>query len=68
MVSDCYAIDYITTRHRYANSSAAGAAAALLAGTDMACEDYSALVPAVLQGLVPQEALDAALRRVLLAR
>lgn len=43
VVSDCGAIDSIVNSHEWAPTRARAAAAALRAGTDLACLDYSAL-------------------------
>ena len=68
VVSDCGALNAITDQHGATQSYAAGAAAALLAGTDLACTDYSPLQRALRLGLVREGDVNVALRRVLLAR
>lgn len=68
VVSDCGAIEDIADNHGWAATQAEGAAAALRAGTDLACQDYSHLGEGLEWGLVDREHIDAALRRVLLAR
>lgn len=67
-MSDCGALDNIADQHAWAPTGTAGAAAALHAGTDLACTDYSALLTAVEEGLVGESEVDAAVRRVLMAR
>lgn len=68
VVSDCGAIEDIADNHGWAATQAEGAAAALKAGTDLACQDYSRLGEALERGLVGLREIDAALHRLLLAR
>ncbi|GAB4820706.1 hypothetical protein N2152v2_007752 [Parachlorella kessleri] len=68
VVSDCGAVDSIWQHHQYANSSTTAAAAALKAGTDLNCGDYSGLIQAEREGLVTRKEVAAAVKRVLLAR
>ncbi|WP_068086506.1 glycoside hydrolase family 3 C-terminal domain-containing protein [Novosphingobium rosa] len=69
VVSDCDAVGYIATFHHYRLDAKGAAAAALKAGTDLDCgPTYDALPAAVREGLVPESALDQALRRVFASR
>ena len=69
VVSDCGAIDDIYERHKVAPTAAAAAALAVKAGTDLECGNtYANLVDAVKQGLISEQAIDAAVRRLFLAR
>lgn len=69
VVSDCGAIDDIYERHKVAPAAAAAAALAVKAGTDLECGNtYANLVDAVKQGLISEQAIDAAVRRLFLAR
>ena len=65
VVSDCGAIRDIYTYHKAASSPEEAAAMALQAGTDLECGDvFKALQDALLLGLVTEDDLDVALRRV----
>jgi beta-glucosidase len=69
VVSDCGAIDDIYERHKVAPTAAAAAALAVKAGTDLECgRTYANLVDAVQQGLITEQAIDAAVQRLFLAR
>eukprot|EP00887_Chlorella_sp_A99_P002667 scaffold6.g2667.t1 len=70
VVSDCEAIEAISNpfQHGWAAGAAEGAAAALRAGTDLACKHYDALRGALERGLVRQAEVDAALERLLVSR
>ncbi|KAL4424088.1 hypothetical protein ABPG75_001389 [Micractinium tetrahymenae] len=68
VVSDCGAIEDIADNHGWAATQAEGAAAALKAGTDLACQDYSHLREGLERGVVSKQDIDTALRRLLLAR
>ena len=69
VVSDCDAVADIVNTHKFAPSAAQGAAAAVLAGTDLDCGgEYASLVDAVHQGLLPESAIDAAVTRLFRAR
>ena len=69
VVSDCGAISDIYRNHKTSPSAPAGVAAALKAGTDLACGvEYTNLLPAVRAGLASEADVDRAVRRLLLAR
>ncbi|HFE53182.1 MAG TPA: glucan 1,4-alpha-glucosidase, partial [Bacteroidetes bacterium] len=70
IVSDCGAIDDIWRGHKLVGSEVEAAARALLAGTDLECGEraYLALAEAVRQGLIQEQDVDTALRRVFTAR
>ncbi len=69
VVSDCGAIHDIHVNHRYAATPEEGAAAAVRAGCDLNCgRAYEALLKALQDGLIRQEEIDTALRRLLRAR
>ncbi len=58
-----------TAGHHYSPDAAHASAAAVLAGTDTNCGDeYDALPQAVKQGLLPESALDTAVKRLFTAR
>jgi len=69
VVSDCGAINDIYERHKVAPTAAAGSALAVKAGTDLECGHvYANLVDAVRQGLITEQAIDTAVKRLFLAR
>jgi beta-glucosidase len=69
IVSDCGAIDDIYLRHRIVTTAPAAAALAVKSGTDLDCGDvYSNLVQAVKQGLISEQEIDVAVKRLFLAR
>ena len=69
IVSDCGAINDISERHKVAPTAAAAAALAVKAGTDLECgRVYANLVDAVNQGLITEQAIDSAVKRLFLAR
>src|SRR6266516_954821 len=69
VVSDCGAINDINERHKVTPTPAAAAALAVKAGTDLECgRVYANLVDAVKQGLIAEQAIDTAVRRLFLAR
>ncbi len=69
VVSDCGAVHDIWKNHNYAETPAEASALAIKAGNDLNCGGtYGALVSAVRKGLVSEEDLDLALKRVLMAR
>ena len=69
VVSDCGAINDIYERHKVAPTAAAAAARAVKAGTDLECGGvYANLVDAVKQGLITEQAIDTAVKRLFLAR
>jgi beta-glucosidase len=69
IVSDCDAVGYIESFHNYRLDVPSAAAAALAAGTDLDCgPSYDALPEAMRRGLIPESAVDNALRRVLSSR
>jgi len=69
VVSDCGAITDIVEGHKYKPTMAEAAAAAVKAGTDLTCGDeYASLVEAVGRGLIAEQEIDRALRRLFVAR
>lgn len=69
VVSDCGAINDIYERHKVAPTAAAAAARAVRTGTDLECgRVYANLVDAVKQGLITEQAIDTAVKRLFLAR
>jgi beta-glucosidase len=79
VTSDCGAVgDFYSTGsqgfsgtagHHFSPDAAHASATAVLAGTDTSCGDeYDALPQAVKQGLLPETALDTAVRRLFTAR
>ena len=69
VVGDCGAVEDVFYNHHAAPTLAAGAAAALRAGTDLDCgRGYRALGEALAAGLVAETDLDRALVRLLSAR
>jgi beta-glucosidase len=69
VVSDCGAVDDVIHGHTYKPSMAEAAAAAVKAGTDLACGDeYESLVEAVQRGLISEREIDRALEKLFVAR
>ena len=69
VVSDCGAIDDIYARHRVVATAAQAAALAVKTGTDLECGHvYANLVDAVKQGLITEQEIDTAVKRLFLAR
>jgi beta-glucosidase len=69
VVSDCGAIDDIYLRHGLVATAAEASALAVRRGCDLECgSTYRSLGEAVKQGLVREQDLDLALRRLMLAR
>jgi len=69
VVSDCGAIDDICQGHRLADTADAAAALAVKGGCDLNCGcTYKALTIAVKHGLIAEDDLDRALRRLFEAR
>ena len=69
VVSDCDAVGDIVGGHHYADTREQAAADAVKAGTDLNCGGtYSALVTAVHSGLISEDEINTALRRVLTER
>jgi beta-glucosidase len=71
VVSDCGAIDDITTGHKYTRTNVEAVAAAITAGTDLACtfkDEYLDIPKAVAAGLLSEAEVDRALERVLAGR
>jgi len=69
VVSDCWAIADIYNTHRAAETPSEAAAMAVTAGTDLNCGvSFDSLGVAVRSGLLEEEALDTALRRLFRAR
>ena len=69
VVSDCGAIDDIYARHKIVATGAQAAALAVKTGTDLECgRVYANLVDAVKQGLITEQEIDTAVKRLFLAR
>jgi beta-glucosidase-like glycosyl hydrolase len=71
VTSDCGAISdfFKPNGHNYSPDEAHAAAAGVLAGTDSSCGDeYGALISAVKTGLIKEEAIDIAVKRLFTAR
>jgi beta-glucosidase len=76
VVSDCGAASDIFRNHKYTGTMAEGMAVAVKSGMDLICtwpeaavkEESEALADAVRQGLLPEAALDRAVRRLFTAR
>ncbi|MBV9180504.1 MAG: glycoside hydrolase family 3 C-terminal domain-containing protein, partial [Acidobacteria bacterium] len=76
VVSDCGAASDVYANHHYTNTMAEGMAVAVKAGMDIICvwpvdkvaTERAALLTAVQQGLLSQEDIDRALRRLFTAR
>ena len=70
-VSDCGAIDDIASGHHFTRTNVEAVAAAVKAGTDLACDmkdEYLDIPKAVRAGLLTEAEVDAALKRVLAGR
>jgi len=69
VVSDCGAIGDIYEHHRVAGSAAEASAMAVNAGCELNCgRTYQALLQAVEQGLLSEETIDRAVKRLFTAR
>ena len=69
IVSDCGAIGDIWRRHKVVATAPEAAALAVKSGTDLNCgRTYEALLKAVQQGLISEEEIDTAVRRLFRAR
>ena len=69
VVSDCDAVADIWRTHKYAQTAAEAAALAVKAGTDLDCgRTFDSLVTAVHQGLISEQQIDTAVKRLFLAR
>jgi len=69
VVSDCGAIRDIYAHHKVVETAEEAAAMAVSAGCDLNCgETYTALLAAVKKGLISEEAIDQAVRRLFTAR
>ncbi len=69
VVSDCWAIVDIYAHHQVVKTPEAAAALAVQHGCDLNCgSTYPALVEAVKQGLISEEAIDRAVKRLFTAR
>jgi beta-glucosidase len=69
VTSDCGAVQFITTGHRFTPDNEHGSAAAVQAGTDTTCgEEYEALVQAVHDGLIKESEINTSLKRLFTAR
>ena len=69
VVSDCWAIRDIYMHHRVVETAEEAAAMAVNAGCDLNCgEAYGALVSAVKKGLIAEQAIDQAVKRLFTQR
>lgn len=69
VVSDCGAINDIYRTHKITADASGASAIGVKAGCDLECgSDYLSLVEAVRRGLIREEEINIALRRLLLAR
>ncbi len=69
IVSDCWAVSDFYTFQGYAKDPAEAAAQALRAGTDLECGvDYNYLPESLKRGLITEEEIDRAARRLMTAR
>jgi beta-glucosidase len=69
VTSDCNAVADITAGHHYTPDNEHGSAAAVHAGTDTTCgEEYTTLVKAVHDGLIPESEIDTSVKRLFTAR
>lgn len=70
VVTDCWALDDIYLRHKLVDTAVEAAAMSLQAGSDLECGSavFPELVDAVERGLVTEEDVDRAVRRVMSAR
>ncbi len=69
VVSDCGAVDDIFVRHKLVATEEEASALALTRGCDLECGTaYRSLAPALEHGLVREEDLDVAVRRLMVAR
>jgi beta-glucosidase len=69
VVSDCGAIDDIYRHHNFVKTAEEASALAVKRGTDIECGDsYRALVAAVKEGLVSEQEIDRAVKRLFEAR
>jgi beta-glucosidase len=69
IVSDCAAITDVAVGHKFAPDMAHAVALTVKAGTDLSCgKEYAALGDAVREGLVSEAEIDAAVKRLFMAR
>src|SRR5438067_7889789 len=69
IVSDCAAITDVAVGHKAAPDLAHASAQSVKAGTDLSCgREYASLVDAVHQSLISETEIDAAVKRLFLAR
>ncbi|HKV38565.1 MAG TPA: glycoside hydrolase family 3 N-terminal domain-containing protein, partial [Blastocatellia bacterium] len=69
VVSDCGAIGDIYRHHGFAKSEPEASALAVKAGTDLSCgREYGSLLEAVKSGLITEEEIDTAVKRLMTAR
>jgi beta-glucosidase len=69
VVSDCHAIGWMHTAHKYVNTAEEAAAISVKAGLDLECGNtFRALNEAVKQGLITEKEIDIAVKRVFEAR
>eukprot|EP01006_Ploeotia_vitrea_P038561 TRINITY_DN66249_c4_g11_i1.p1 TRINITY_DN66249_c4_g11~~TRINITY_DN66249_c4_g11_i1.p1 ORF type:complete len:828 (-),score=378.61 TRINITY_DN66249_c4_g11_i1:109-2592(-) len=69
VISDCGAVEFIATQHKYTKTVVEAAAVAMNAGVDMDCGDaYLELNQAVASKLVNETTINAAVERILTSR
>ncbi|HEV2494421.1 MAG TPA: glycoside hydrolase family 3 C-terminal domain-containing protein [Terriglobia bacterium] len=69
VTSDCNAVADITAGHHYTPDNEHGSALAVRAGTDTTCgNEYTTLVKAVHDGLIPESQIDVSVKRLFTAR
>jgi beta-glucosidase len=69
VVSDCAAITDVVAGHKYLFDMAHAVAQSVKMGTDLSCgKEYAALIDAVHQGLIREAEIDAAVKRLFIAR
>jgi beta-glucosidase len=69
MVSDCWAVPDMYNYHKIVNTPEEASAIAVKAGTDLECGNaYPSLVNAVNKGLISEEEIDDAVKRIFKAR
>jgi beta-glucosidase len=69
MVSDCWAVADIYNNHKIVDTPEEASAIAVRAGTDLECGNvYPSLIDAVGNGLITEEEIDTAVKRIFTAR
>lgn len=69
IVSDCWAVSDIYEYHKIVKTSEEASAISVKAGTDLECgSSYPSLIKAIKQGLIKEEEIDVAVKRLFTAR